>query len=179
MRRTIGPLASGLALVAALSACGGDPAPRFEAEPSAEPTTASPSASADPEPWEERTPEGAVAFAKHWTATFSEAFQTGNTTALSAISASSCKTCKTFIELIDSVYADGGTISGRAWSLDDAGWVQSGDDVVVTGRMLIPEQTITRVGQQPEPAKAVTRRYIFTVVWASGAWQAESVVRQA
>lgn len=179
MRRTIGALASSLALAATLSACGGDPEPRFEAEPSVAPSTASPSASAEPEPWEERTPEGAVAFAKHWTATFSEAFQTGDTTNLSALSAPECETCRTFIDLIDSVYGDGGSISGESWSLEDPGWVQSGRDFIVTGRMEIPEQVITRSGQDPEPAAPLTRRYIFTIEWSGEGWQAERVVRQA
>ncbi len=181
MRRTIRAVASSLALAAALSSCGGDPEPQFEAEASAEPSTSSssPSASAEPEPWEERTPEGAVAFAKHWTATFSEAFQTGDTSDLSAVSAPDCKTCSTFIELIDSVYADGGTISGEPWILEEPGWVQSGETFVVTGRMAIPEQVIRRSGEDPEPAAALTRRYIFTIAWADGGWRAERVVRQA
>ncbi|GAB2625211.1 hypothetical protein GCM10027270_10010 [Nocardioides ginkgobilobae] len=182
MRRTIGPLASGLALVAALSACGGDPAPQFEAEPSAEPTTASPSASAEPEPWQERTPEGAVAFAKHWTATFSEAFKTGETTALDEISAKQCEGCNFFVALIREVYDGGGSIDGDAWQFVNAGWSSpKGNEsiVAVTGTMRIPAQTIRRSGEEPSVAAPLTERYIFTVSWTEGRWQTTELVRQA
>lgn len=184
MRRTIGTLASTLALAAALSACGGDPEPQFEAEPSAVPTTSSPSASAsaEPEPWEVRTPEGAVAFAKHWTATFSEAFQTGKTAALDEISAKQCEGCNFFVALIREVYDGGGSIDGDAWQLVNAGWSSpKGNEAVVavTGTMRIPAQTIRRNGEEPSAATPLTERYIFTISWDGGRWQTTELVREA
>lgn len=182
MRRTIGALASSLALAATLSACGGDPEPRFQSEPSVAPSTASPSVDAGPEPWEERTPEGAVAFAKHWTATFSEAFQTGETTALNDISADQCEGCNFFVGLIREVYDGGGSIDGDAWQLVNAGWSSpSGKDSIlaVTGTMRIPAQTIRRSGEEPAEAEPLTERYIFTVSWSGGRWQTLELVREA
>ena len=182
MRRTIRAVASSLALAAALSSCGGDPEPQFEAEPSAEPSASSPSASAEPEPWEERTPEGAVAFAKYWTATFSEAFQTGETAALDEISAKQCEGCNFFVALIREVYDGGGSIDGDAWQLVNAGWSspESNDSIVaVTGTMRIPAQIIRRSGEEPSEAAPLTERYIFTVSWAGGRWQTTELVREA
>ncbi len=181
MRRTIGTLASGLALVAALSACGGDPAPRFEAEPSAEPTTASPSASADPEPWEERTPEGAVAFAKHWTATFSEAFQTGDTEAFKSLNAAGCESCEFLIETVESIYGEGGTAFGDDWKLTQPASSpprENGEAVTVTGLMLVSELTVRRPGQPVTRDAAERVRFNFDLRW-DGGWKVERLVQQA
>ena len=43
--------------------CSDDPEPRFEPSPS---PTESTSAAAEPEAWEVKSEEGAVAFARHW-----------------------------------------------------------------------------------------------------------------
>lgn len=166
-----------LALVLALSACGGDPEPRFDDDPT--PTVAPSSAEPSKEPWEEKSPEGAVAFAEHWTATFSEAFQTGETEELQSLSAPDCDSCSTFIALIREVYDGGGTIAGQPWKLKDPGWVKSAENVVVTGQMLIPKQIIHRAGQTPSPAAATRERYIFTVEWRGGSWQTARLVREA
>lgn len=178
MRSALG--ATALTTVLLLAACGGDPEPRFEAEASAEPSVASSSsAPAEPEAWEEKTPDGAVAFAEHWTATFSEAFRSGDTVALAQLSGPNCETCNTFIDLIQGVYRDGGSITGDPWRLTGAGWVKSEDEYVITGQMVIPRQTISRAGESPESAEALTRRYIFTITWAGKGWRTERLVRQA
>jgi hypothetical protein len=168
-------LAAGLALT--LPACGGDPEPRFEEEPSPTPSEVSSSAPAT-EAWEEKSPEGAVAFAEHWTATFSEAFQTGETDDLQALSAGQCGTCRTFIDLIREVYEGGGSIAGDPWSLRSPSWVESADSVVVTGKMQIPKQVISRAGEEPSEAEATRERYIFTIEWRDDAWQTTRLVRE-
>lgn len=182
MRRTIGALASSLALAATLSACGGDPEPRFEAEPSAAPSTASPSASAEPEPWEERTPEGAVAFAKHWTATFSEAFQTGETTDFERLSDEACETCGDLTALIKDIYGQGGRIDGAPWRLTQPSWSVTDDSntqITVSGVMQIPEQKFIRPGQEANAAQAATSRFTFVLRYDRNTWIAEKVTREA
>ena len=166
-----------LGLVLALSACGGDPEPQFEADPSPAPSEVTTSAPAK-EAWEEKSPEGAVAFAEHWTATFSEAFQTGETGELESISSDTCQTCTTFIELVREVYEGGGSITGQPWQLRSPAWVESEDGVIVTGKMRIPGQVISRSGQEPSRAEATSERYIFTIEWQGGAWQAARLVRE-
>ena len=117
MRRTIGALASSLALAATLSACGGDPEPRFEEQPSAAPSTASPSAPAEPEPWEEKSDDGAVAFVGHWLTLFREAENSGATDALRSASAPSCESCERFATEIERIYDQGGHIRSDGWSI--------------------------------------------------------------
>lgn len=174
MRRTIGTLASGLALVAALSACGGDPAPRFEAEPSAEPTTASPSASAEPEPWEERTDDGAVAFVEHWLGLFRDAENSGETAALRQASASNCESCTRFADEIDAIYRAGGAIESDGWALTSAG------EPIPTGRtsLSVPfdvKQSDQRI-RETSDAEWILNRGIriglaAEISWRQGQWR--------
>lgn len=166
-------------LVVALAGCGGDPEPEFSPAPAVSPTASASAEVDEPKAWEKKSPEGAVAFAKHWTATFSEAFRTGETQDLVSLSGEDCETCETFIDLINEVYGDGGNISGEPWRFTQAGWVRAGEDVVVTGRMVIPEQVIERSGKTPAPAEPTADRYIFTVAWTSQGWETARLVREA
>lgn len=174
MRRTIGALASTLALVAALSACGGDPEPQFEAEPSGEPTTSSPPASAEPELWEERTPEGAVAFAEHWLGLFREAENTGDTVPLREASASACESCTRFAVEIDAIYGAGGAIQSDGWRLVSAG------EPAQTGQMSfsVPfdvQQSDQRIRESSESEWKLNRGIKIglaaEIVWRQGKWQ--------
>ncbi len=63
-----------VAAVMALAGCTDEPEPRFE-EPTETPSASDPtsSAAAEPEPWEEKSKAGAVAFARHWVELFNEA----------------------------------------------------------------------------------------------------------
>lgn len=132
MRRTIGALASGLALAATLSACGGDPEPRFEAEPTAAPSTASPSANAEPEPWEEKSDDGAVAFVEHWIDEFNAARATGESEGLASLGTAGCETCNNFVALIEQIYAAGGYVRTDGWSIVAVGELpQSGKTSIV------------------------------------------------
>jgi hypothetical protein len=168
-----------------LAGCGADAEPKFEADPSpTAPTSASPTPDEqdEREPWQERSPDGAIAFAKHWTAVFSESFQTGDTNELASISASECSGCAGFIDLIREVYDSGGSISGKPWRLLNAGWSSPDNGqsaVAVTGKMVIPAQTIDRADEAPSNAKPITEIYIFTVSWRDGAWTTTSLARQA
>ncbi len=85
-----GIVAAGLVIaMTALAGCTDDPQPRFE-EPTESPSASesTSSAAAEPEPWEEKSKAGAVAFARHWVEVFNEAQTSGETAALrNAISA--------------------------------------------------------------------------------------------
>lgn len=121
MRRLVGPV---LLVGLLVSGCSGDPEPRFE-EP-AESTPASGTSSAtstptdEPEPWQERSKAGAVAFAKHWVAVFNEAQQTGDTSALRRLGRSSCMTCRRVAQRIEAVLDAGGFFRGPGWRVLDA-----------------------------------------------------------
>ena len=80
--------------VMALAGCTDEPEPRFE-EPTETPSASDPtsSAAAEPEPWEEKSKAGAVAFARHWVEHFNEAQDSRATTA--DLEASSTRGCET------------------------------------------------------------------------------------
>jgi len=172
MRRTIGPLASGLALVAALSACGGDPAPRFEAEPSAEPTTASPSASAEPEPWEERTDDGAVAFVEHWIDVFDVAKEDGDTAMLLSLSSPDCQTCQNFAETTEDIYARGGSLTSNGWKVRSISEPIKSDrsTLIAVDVLQTPQEVRRSESAKPEKFEGGRIDLAFTLAWANGAW---------
>lgn len=177
MRRTIGPLASGLALVAALSACGGDPAPRFEAEPSAEPTTASPPASAEPEPWEERTDDGAVAFVEHWIDEFNAMQTSGKTGDFAALAAATCDTCQNFVAITRQIYADGSRIESEGWSITETGVAanQEGNSRDVSVRIRQAPEVVYSPDGRAEKKAGGQITVIATVTWRSDSWLMEEV----
>lgn len=172
MRRTIGPLASGLALVAALSACGGDPAPQFEAEPSAGPTTASPSASAEREPWEERTDDGAVAFVEHWVAEFNAMQTSGSTVAFAALGTPDCQTCENFVDITDEIYSDGSRIDSEGWSIAEVGVPanQRGNTRDVSVRIRQAPEVIVGADGDTERKPGGRITVIATLAWIEDSW---------
>lgn len=177
MRRTIGTLASTLALAAALSACGGDPEPQFEAEPSAEPTASSPSASAEPEAWEERSDDGAVAFVEHWIDVFDQSKEDGDTDELAALSAASCVTCENFIEMTNDIYANGGSVESRGWTVESISEpVRSADSTLVAVNVLQSPQKIRRgTDSEVETFEGGNIDLAFTLRWRQGAWSVQAV----
>lgn len=173
MRRTIGTLASGLALVAALSACGGDPEPQFEAEPSVTPSAASPSASAEAEPWEERTDEGAVAFVEHWIGEFNAMQTSGQTDAFAALGVADCQTCENFVDITNQIYSDGSRIESNGWSITGVGVPPNQDgntrDVSVSIRQA-PEVIYAPNGEvDRKPGGRIT--VVATVLWRQDSWR--------
>ncbi|GHJ58659.1 hypothetical protein NOK12_11770 [Nocardioides sp. OK12] len=183
MRRHLAYAAAG-AVVLALTSCGDDPEPQV-ADPTSTPSSSSSpseSAAAEKEPWEEKTPEGAIAFSERWVSEFSTAFTTGDTDALRAASQASCDTCDSFINLIDDVYKNGGTIEGNPWKLQDPAWSApdgAAGTVAVTGTMRVPAQTITRTGVPPSTAPPTEQPYIFELKWTQDAWRVSRLLRDS
>jgi hypothetical protein len=174
MRRTIGALASSLALAAVLSGCGGDPEPQFEEEPSAAPATTSPSASAEPEPWEEKSDEGAIAFVEHWIDEFNKMRASGNTEAIDAISTSSCESCVGSIALTRELYSAGGQIDTEGWRiLSISEPAEKGSEEPLIGlRVLQAPQLLTRDAEaKPERFEGGRADLTAFLVWRQGRWQ--------
>ncbi len=92
-------------LVAAVAGCsGGDPEVTVPPLPeiTARPTpSASASPTALPSAATQQSPQGAEAFARHYYATLSRAFSTGETAPLRALATSGCQTCARFANSID------------------------------------------------------------------------------
>ncbi|MBF4162545.1 DUF6318 family protein [Nocardioides acrostichi] len=182
-RRLATPLAAAL-LIAALGACGGDPEPKFEPTESTSPTPSDDTTTdaADvKEPWESRKPSGALAFAKHWTQSFSEAFQTGDASDFKALGSPKCSTCKTYLNIIDDAYSDGGKITGKAWHLSDLSFGAVPDTnlkVVVAGSMKTSKQVTRHPDGESTTFPAETFRVTFNLEWKDGAWITNEVTRQ-
>ena len=164
-----------LGLVLALSACGGDPEPQFEAHPSPAPSEVTTSAPAK-EAWEEKSPEGAVAFAEHWVDELNDASMSGETQGLQAVSAEGCSSCASLIDFIDETYAEGGEIRGGQWQLRKVTYSSpdNGRTVAVGGTMKIPPQTVVSPDGQRQKAAGLEAEYFFTLSWSQG-WQVDVV----
>lgn len=108
-----------------LTACGSDPEPRFEADPTPSPTLSTSPTPDDPEPWEEKSDEGAIAFVEHWLREFNYAENTGETAELRDVSSADCESCQNFIDEIERVYSAGGKMRSDGWKVVVAGRPES------------------------------------------------------
>ena len=174
MRRTIGALASSLVLAAALSACGGGPEPRFQEGPPGAPSTATPTADAGPEPGEERTDDGAVAFVEHWIDEFNIMRATGETEAVDRISTSDCESCVGSIDLTEELYQAGGAIQTRGWkvlSVSDPAQANSQTPTIGLRVLQAPQRLTRESGATPEQFSGGRADLTAYVVWRAGRWQ--------
>ena len=163
-------LVAAVAAVLVLGACSDDPTPRFEADPSDTPSlTPTPD---EPEPWEEKSDEGAIAFVEHWVDTFNKSTVTGDSSALDDISSPSCVTCTNFIALTDDIYSAGGRVISDGWSIDSTSDPKvSGKSTLISIDITQSPQVITRAaGEQAERYPGGDVDYLATIRW-SGEWQ--------
>ncbi len=163
-------LALGLAL--ALSACGGDPEPQFEADPSPAPSEVTTSAPAK-EAWEEKSPEGAVAFAEYWLAVFNEAENSGEVEELKSLSSNNCGSCNNFVAAIEEVYAAGGSMRSEGWRI-----LSVGEPAAAEAGYSIPlqvEQTdqtvVEKTGAKPQLNQGISIGLAAQVIWTRSAWR--------
>ncbi|MBF4162547.1 DUF6318 family protein [Nocardioides acrostichi] len=174
-RRLATPLAAAL-LIAALGACGGDPEPKFEPTESTSPTPSDDTTTdaADvKEPWEKKTPQGAMAFTQHWVDEFNQASRTGKTGDLKQLNDAACTSCKTLTDIIDGVYGQGGNVKSDPWQFTDSsvGVIdRSGPRLSVTGTMTIPKQRVDDGLGETKTFAAAKRTYYFDVAWERGSW---------
>ena len=161
-----------LGLVLALSACGGDPEPQFEADPPPAPSEVTASAPAK-EAWEEKSPEGAVAFAEHWLAVFQEAENSGEVEDLKSLSTNKCGSCKNFVDAIQEVYAAGGSMRSEGWRV-----LTVGEPAAAEKGYSIPlqveqsDQTVVeKAGAEPQLNEGISIGLAAQVIWTSSAWQ--------
>jgi hypothetical protein len=117
------PVVGALALLLALTACGGDPKADPSPTPSAPVTTpvsTTPAAPVMPEAAKANTKAGAIAFVRYYVAVQNYASTSGDTTALKSVASPACESCGTIADLIDKTYRRGGHIEGQGWTVLDA-----------------------------------------------------------
>ena len=143
MKTVRGVAALGAAVIL-LAGCGADAEPKFEADPSGAPSSVSPSPD-EPAPWEENTPDGAVAFVEHWIDVFDTAKATGDVGELRMLSSKGCESCHNFIETTTEIYSQGGYIRSQGWKvLSVSEPQQAGELMLVATRVLQTPQRVQR-----------------------------------
>ena len=122
--RPLGAVALVALLGAATLSCSNDePEPIMPPTPtaSASPPEATSEPSAEPtEPWQEKSFDGAEAFATHWFDVFSEAMPTGDTSEMRAISDPECANCNAFMDVLQGFYEDGGFYRSKGYEVKQA-----------------------------------------------------------
>ncbi|WP_211208762.1 DUF6318 family protein [Aeromicrobium marinum] len=156
---------SGLILI---GGCGGDdPVPR---EP--EPT---PSSTATPPPMpdqaRENTVEGAAAFVTYYVDVLNYAAVTGDVDELEELTDPSCEGCARYVELFRNTYADGGAISGGAWSLGTITIRDDGIETLASTDVQINEGQYTATSSsEPEATSRTSERLTFGAVLTDAGW---------
>lgn len=184
LRRAVGALAAALALSGAVAACSsGDPEPTFappiSTTPSVPLTGAPTSAPAEPKPWEVRSDDGAVAFARHWIDVFNAAQAGSGTSRLRGISDASCGTCNRFVNLTDAIYDAGGHISSHGWRLLQAGIspdMPSTQARVETRIQQSKQMVVKAAGERPEPFTGGPINYQFDLTWKRNKWRLQALL---
>ena len=176
-----GILAAGLVIaVTALAGCTDEPEPRFE-EPTETPAASESTSSAadEPEPWEEKSKAGAVAFARHWVHALNEAQLSGDVRALRAASTERCVTCRDLAEQLEALYAAGGHVQTAGWKVLLVG-PPPGDvteSVDVTLRIARAPQSVFEGNGPPERYDGDRTTFSAGLVWRDGQWRMDELVR--
>lgn len=173
MKTLIGAAALGALL---LSGCGGDAEPKFEASPTPSPTSASPTPD-EPEPWDEKTDAGAIAFVEHWIDLFNESTRTGDSSRLLESSSATCVTCSNFAELTTRVYEEGGYVDGGKWTVTSTSEPErSSKDLLISVDISQALQRIVEsAGAEPETFPGGTVDYVARVRWGRDGWKMQAL----
>lgn len=175
MRAYVAAVAA-LVVLGAAGCSGDDPEPNIAdpvetTSPVESTTSPEPTDEGTPEPWEEKSKAGAIAFVRHWLELFNEAETTGSTEMLADVSMSECETCTNFIHLIDSTYERGGAIRSDGWRVTKYSFSPSFDaDGRISLTIKQSRQTWRRGAQtQVDRYPGGVVRYSASVHW-SGNW---------
>lgn len=150
--------------------------------PVPDPTTSPPTTSeitAAPDPWEEQTEDGAVAFAEHWIDLLNAARLDADFEPLRAASAQSCKTCSSFLDILEQLHAPGALYESEPWQVKQsavtAGVANSQAKVAV--RVRAPSERVKEAGEDEiRRHAATTDTYEATLKWAASGWRMQKLV---
>lgn len=169
-----------LAVLGGLAGCGEDLEPQFEADPSESPSVAetpTASESAEPAPWEEKSPDGAVAFVEHWMSLFNTAETTGDVEPMLNASTATCETCNNFAAETRRVYDAGGRMSSDGWKI-----LQTADPVKTRHGLSVAVQVKQTPQRVQEDADSEVRTnpgvevsLAAYLVWRQGQWRMQKL----
>jgi len=159
-----------VALPVVLSGCGEDPHKPPPYTPSPTPTTTSPSPTPTKAAWEQKTPAGAEAFAKHWIDVFNQATATGNAEEFRKLGTKDCPSCGDYADFLNTVYKQqGGHIEGGRWTVVKAvaNPKMQGGQMLVTLRLQISPQHVFHNGHgKDEKFGGGPANYTARLVWS-------------
>ena len=178
-----GIVAAGLVIaMTALAGCTNDPEPRFE-EPAESPSASesTSSAAAEPEPWEEKSKTGAVAFARRWVDALNEAQVSGDVERLRASSTPRCVTCRDLTAQLEALYKAGGRMETRGWRVllvgPPAGVVSR--SAKVTLRVERAPQRVFEGNGPPQRFEGDRSTFSAGLIWHDDQWLMDELVRFA
>lgn len=160
-----------------LAGCGADAEPKFEADPSPAAPTSATLTPDEPEPWEEKSDEGAIAFVEHWIAGFNQMQSTGETAAFRSLGTKDCEACDNFVDITRSIYGNGSTVDSRGWSVRGADIPpgQKGSDRDVSVVIDQAAEVITDSNGKIDRNSAGRITVIATVTWTPAGWRMSGV----
>ena len=178
------PLAA-LALVVLLGAtttsCAEDePEPIMPSSPSSSPSTSEPTSepTAEPtseptEPWQEKSFDGAEAFATHWFDVFSEAMPTGDTSEMREISDPECANCNAFMDVLQGFYEDGGYYRSKGYEVKQATSIKQYPlSKAQVGLSILRHDARAKASATAPVQKETggTRAYVAELRWTGATW---------
>jgi hypothetical protein len=174
------PVVGALALLLALTACGGDP----KADPSPTPSTpvttpvsTTPAAPVMPEAAKANTSAGALEFVRFYVTAFNHSEATGDVRSLVDASADECESCISVIDKVRDLYTAGGYSEGGQWRLVEVRVTSVGHPWRVAGRVSYGPQRVVQPGQAEANFKAGEYDMEFTLQRAGERWQVRKWVR--
>lgn len=164
-------LVAAVAAVLVLGACSDDPTPRFEADPSDTPSvTPTPD---EPEPWEEKSDEGAIAFVEHWVDTFNKMRSDGVTADLDRLSSPRCESCAGSIQYAEEIYGAGGSLKTEGWKVESVSApADPGTLTPILGVRIdrAPQVLIESAGAKPQEFPGGVAEYTAYLKWSGRGW---------
>jgi len=118
-------------------------------------------------------PDGALAYARHYLATYNYARRSGDLNGLVPLEAVDCGTCQALRHELAGIYDNGGRIDGGAWKLAKPVASESTpiDGWVIAATARIAPTVIHRPGKKPERTPGSATRITFEISRTTGTWK--------
>ena len=169
-------------LYAAAAACQSNPSPA--PMPSVAPSPSKSVASSTPSPTPPTMPaeargtsaQSAKAFVRYYIGLVNHAVATGDTSDLKGASQNSCNSCTAVVTNIDTVYANGGSLSGEGWKVSAAREVPgrpAARPILRVGIRISPQDKIASRGAKVQHFRGGRQLLIFRLVRLEGGWSIE------
>lgn len=169
-----------VALPLLLGSCADDPpVPQMPetSSPTSEPTE--PESSSAPQPWDEQTEDGAVAFAEHWIDLLNGARLEADFEPFRAASAPSCKTCASFLDVLQQLHAPGALYESKPWRVRQTVVTSrpKNGKAQVAVRVFAPAERVREAGESVvRPHVATTSTYEASLTWIKSGWLMQELV---